>query len=250
MSELKLFAFTCGLFQSHKGFFVEGDGDEIIRSPIPAYLIQHPKGLAVFDTGLHVRFVREANDRLGIAEMGFDMDERALLAVQLEGIGIDPAKVDFVINSHLHADHCGGNGSFPNATVVIQSRELAAAKACESVLLYDPADYDHGHKILALDGEHDLFGDGSVVVFPTFGHTPGHQSVRLRLPGGDVVLAADCCYLKRNLDDLVVPDLNVDKEQSIATLKALRAMRERGTRIFYGHDRTFWADVPQGVPLR
>jgi glyoxylase-like metal-dependent hydrolase (beta-lactamase superfamily II) len=89
-----------------------------------------------------------------------------------------------------------------------------------------------------------------VLVFPTLGHTPGHQSVRVELPDGDVVLTGDCCYLKRNMDELVVPELNVDREQSIETLKMLRSMRDRGVRVFYGHDREFWKSVPQGVAIR
>lgn len=250
MSELKLYAFTCGLFQSNKGFFVTGDGDEIVRSPVPAYLIEHPKGMAVFDTGLNLRYLREAGQELGIDEMGFIMDESWEIAARLQAIGVDPGKVDWIINSHLHADHCGGNKSLPNATMIIQSKELAAAQACESILLYNPDDYDHGHPVKAIDGEHDLFGDGSVMIFPTWGHTPGHQSVRVKLPGGDVVLAADCCYLKKNLDELVIPDLNVDKELSLKTLRTLRDMRDKGVRIFYGHDRTFWESVPQDVAIR
>jgi glyoxylase-like metal-dependent hydrolase (beta-lactamase superfamily II) len=237
------------MFQSPKSFFVAGDGEEIVRSPVPAYLIDHPKGLALFDTGLNLRYRREADAKLGPAAVGFDMDESSEIAARLRAIDIDPAAIKWIINSHLHADHCGGNGSIPNATMIIQSRELAAAQAADNPRLYDKRDYDHGHPVLAVDGEHDLHGDGSVMLFPTTGHTPGHQSVRVRLESGEVVLTADCCYLKRNLDELVVPALNVDLEQSIETLKVLRRMRDAGSRIFYGHDRDFWAGVPQATPM-
>jgi len=250
MSGLKLIAFTCGLFQSTKSFFISGDGNEIVKSPIPAYLIDHPKGLALFDTGLNLRFRRQAEDELGADEQGFIIDESMEIAARLRAIGVDPGKIRWIVNSHFHADHCGGNVGIPNATIVIQSKELAAARACEIPMLYSKADYDHGHPILAIDGEHDLFGDGTVLVFPTLGHTPGHQSVRVKLPDGDVVLTGDCCYLKRNMDELVVPELNVDREQSIETLKMLRSMRDHGVRIFYGHDREFWKSVPQGVAIR
>jgi glyoxylase-like metal-dependent hydrolase (beta-lactamase superfamily II) len=250
MSELELYAFTCGIFQSTKSFFVAGDGDDIVRSPVPAYLIDHPKGLALFDTGLNLRHRRAAGAELRADEQGFDMEDTSDIGARLIAIGIDPGKVRWIINSHLHADHCGGNASIPNATLIIQSAELAAARACDQPLLYNPADYDLGHSILPLSGEHDLYGDGSVTIFPTPGHTPGHQSVRVRLKDGDVVLTADCCYLKRNLDELVVPALNVDVEASMQTLKMLRRLRDSGTRIFYGHDRTFWTTVPQGVAIR
>lgn len=249
MSEMKLYAFTCGMFQSTKSFFVPTDGDEIVKSPIPAYLIDHPKGLALFDTGLNLRFRREADAQLRADEMGFDIDASAEIAARLRAMNVDPGSINWIINSHLHSDHCGGNAYIPNATMVIQRKELATARACEIPMLYDRNDYDHGHPILAIDGEHDLFGDGAVVIFPTPGHTAGHQSVRVRLPKGDAVLTGDCCYLKRNLDELVVPDLNVDRELSIETLKRLRRMRDDGTRIFYGHDRIFWTTVPQATAI-
>ena len=65
-------------------------------------------------------------------------------------------------------------------------------------------DFDTGQTFVQISGEHDLFGDSTVTVFPTLGHTPGHQSMRIRLASGHVVLAGDCCYLKRSLDLLRV----------------------------------------------
>ena len=249
MEGLKLFAFTCGTFQSPQSFFGTDD-QEIVNSPVPAYLIVHPKGLALFDTGLNMRYRREADARLGPTDWGFDIDESAEIAARLRAIDVDPADIKWIINSHFHADHCGGNASIPNATLVIQDRERAAARNATNPLLYDPRDYDLGHPVLAIDGEHDLYGDGSVVIFPTFGHTPGHQSARVSLASGDVVLTADCCYLKYNLDALVIPDLTHDKEQALDTLRNLRRLRDGGTRIFYGHDREFWKTIPQSVPIQ
>jgi len=197
---IRLFAFSCGWFQAPLGFFVAGGGTERLYVPVPAYLIEHPRGLALFDTGLGVRHRREAGFRLAPDQTGFEFDESADIAARLRAIDVDPGKIRWIINSHFHLDHCGGNASIPNATVIIQDRERAAAAAADDIRLYNPADFDHGHPVLAIDGEHDLYGDGSVVIFPSYGHTPGHQSVRVSLASGDVVLAADCCYLQRNLE--------------------------------------------------
>jgi len=248
MDGLKLFAFTCGTFQSPRSFFGVEEQD-IIRSPVPAYLIAHPKGLALFDTGLNLRYRHEADDRLGPTDIGFDIDESAEIAARLRAIDIDPGDIKWIINSHFHADHCGGNGSIPNATLIVQDRERAAARNATDPRLYDPRDYDLGHPVLVIDGEHDLHGDGSVVIFPTFGHTPGHQSVRVALASGDVVLTADCCYLKYNLDALVLPAFTADRALGMDTLRNLRRLRDGGARIFYGHDRDFWATVPQSTPI-
>ncbi len=246
---VKLLAFTCGWFQAPVGFFLDGGEQDVLRSPVPAYLIDHPKGMALFDTGLGRRFIRAAGYRLAPGERGFEFDESADIAARLRSIDVDPGAVRWIINSHLHADHCGGNVFIPNATVVIQRPELEAARAGADGRVYHPDDLDQGHPILAVHGEHDLYGDGSVVLFPSYGHTPGHQCARVRLPKGDVVLAADCCYLKRSLDELRISPSDVDQELSLATLRHLRELRSRGTRIFYGHDGEFWKSVPQGIPI-
>lgn len=145
-----------------------------------------------------------------------------------------------------------GNASIPNATVIVQARERPAARADadSGSQLYDPKDFDNGHPVLAIDSEHDLFGDGSVVLFPTYGHTPGHQSARVKLQDGDVILAGDCCYLKRSLDELRGSPRDADREASLATLRHLASLREQGARIFYGHEGAFWKTVPQGQPIR
>ncbi|MCS3835695.1 glyoxylase-like metal-dependent hydrolase (beta-lactamase superfamily II) [Pseudomonas sp. JAI111] len=247
---VKLFAFTCGWFQAPVGFFLDGGESEIIRSPVPAYLIQHPKGLALFDTGLGRRFIREAGFRLAPDVTGYEFDESADIAARLRSIDIDPRQVKWIVNSHFHVDHCGGNASIPNATIIVQRRERRAAVELNDGKLYNTKDFDVGHPVREIDGELDLFGDGSVLIFPSYGHTPGHQCARIKLPKGDVVLSADCCYLKRSLDELRVPPHNFDQELALDTLKRLRAMQAQGARIFYGHDGEFWKTVPQGVALR
>ena len=102
-----------------------------------------------------------------------------------------------------------------------------------------------GHKLRLVDGEHDVFGDGSVVCLPTHGHTPGHQSLKLRLAGGDVVLAADSCYFCRTLRERRLPRFAHDHEAMHASLDRLAALEAGGARIFFGHDPEFWQIVPQ-----
>ena len=96
-----------------------------------------------------------------------------------------------------------------------------------------------------LDGEYDVFGDGTVVCLPTDGHTPGHQSLRLRLGSGDVVLAADACYFCQTLRERRLPRYVHDREAMLASLDRLDALERSGARIFFGHDPIFWQTVPQ-----
>jgi glyoxylase-like metal-dependent hydrolase (beta-lactamase superfamily II) len=86
------------------------------------------------------------------------------------------------------------------------------------------------------DGVHDVFGDGAVECLPTHGHTPGHQSLRLRLASGDVVLTADACYLRRTLDSLALPPVVDDRAAALASLEKLRALAAAGARLSFGHD--------------
>jgi N-acyl homoserine lactone hydrolase len=225
-------------------------GEGRIRLPIPAYLIEHPKGRALFDTGMHPDCQRDPAGRLGTRLTGvfdFDYHPGEDIAARLEALDRDPAKIDLVINSHFHFDHCGGNALVPNATMLVQRREWDAGMDTDRAAKsgFDPRDFDLGHKLRLVDGEHDVFGDGSVVCLPTHGHTPGHQSLKLRLPGGDIVLAADSCYFCRTLRERRLPRFAHDHQQMHATLDRLAALEAGGARIFFGHDPEFWATVPQ-----
>jgi glyoxylase-like metal-dependent hydrolase (beta-lactamase superfamily II) len=93
-----------------------------------------------------------------------------------------------------------------------------------------------GRDVMEIDGEFDLFGDGAVTLLPTYGHTAGHQSLRLRCDNGETVLAGDCCYFHRTLRDLKLPPIGHDPEEQLRSIARLRAMEERGARIIAGHD--------------
>lgn len=249
---LKVYAFTCGWLTLPAALLLEGARGSL-TVPVPSYLIEHPKGRALFDTGLHVDTQTEPDRRLGrLAQyhtVGFKPGEE--IAARLESLDIDPGRIDFIINSHLHFDHCGGNQQLPNATLLIQRREWEAGHDADLIerVYYDPHDYDHGHRVELIDGEHDVFGDGTVVCLPTHGHTPGHQSLRVRIGAPEMVMTGDACYLRRTLDNLHLPTAMYDREQMLASLRRLRAMREAGAMIITGHDPELWHAIPQ-APLR
>jgi len=245
---MKLYAMTTGwLTGSMAGFLAGGQGR--IKVPIPCYLIDHPRGRVLFDSGMHPDVATDPAGRLGMAATLFEADYQPNQDVRgrLATLDVDAGRVDYLVNSHLHFDHAGGNASVPNARLVVQRREWEAGHDPDlrARNYFDPRDYDLGHDVLQVDGEHDLFGDGSVVCVPTHGHTPGHQSLRVRLDGGDVVLAGDACYLRRTLDELRLPSVVYDEAQMLDSLHRLRALQASGARIFYGHDPEFWASVPQ-----
>jgi glyoxylase-like metal-dependent hydrolase (beta-lactamase superfamily II) len=208
----------------------------------------------LFDTGLHPDCQHDPEGRVGkrLASLfAFDYRPGEDIGARLAAIGRDPARVDIIVNSHLHFDHVGGNALVPNASLVVQRREweaghdpdLAAANG------FNPGDFDLGHKLVLIDGEHDVFGDGSVVCLPTYGHTPGHQSLKLRLASGEIVLAADACYFCRTLREQRLPQRVHDRTAMLASLSDLARREAAGARIFFGHDAEFWKTVPQ-APAR
>jgi|SRR5579871_2385078 len=245
---VQLFAFTCGSVTSDRERFLDGESGKI-TVPVPAYLVVHPHGKVLFDTGLNIAMRQDKQRLLGPDADSWEIDfpEGDDITSQLARLRIAPGEIRFVVNSHLHFDHCGGNASFPNATMVIHAKEWRAShmKVMQDAGVYNPLEFEHMASVMQLTGEQDLFGDGAVVVFPTPGHTPGHQSMRLKLFSGEVVLAADCCYLKQTLDALHLPKFSYNAEQMKESLFLLRRMQADGARIFFGHDPEFWKTVPQ-----
>ncbi|HZB91595.1 MAG TPA: N-acyl homoserine lactonase family protein [Stellaceae bacterium] len=246
---VKLYAMTCGHITGKLGYLMEG-GEGEVRLPIPTYLIEHEKGSALFDTGMHPDCQRDPVGRVGerIKDLfRFDYAPGEEIGARLAAIGRDPARIDLIISSHLHFDHVGGNALIPNATVIVQRREWAAGMDPDLAARrgFNRRDFDLGHVVRQVDGEHDVFGDGSVVCLPTHGHTPGHQSLRVRLPSGEIVLAADACYFCQTLRERRLPKNVHDRAEMLASLERLATLESRGARIFFGHDDAFWRTVPQ-----
>jgi N-acyl homoserine lactone hydrolase len=250
----KVYAFICGRHTIPRDRFIDGSQGRI-TFPIPSYVIDHPKGLIVFDSGFSRAVHTDLEGyyppaELEPVEFHFTPDQE--LAAQMSAAGFDPAAVTLVINSHLHYDHCGGNAQFPQARVLLQRAELESAReAPVDSPGYRRVDFETGQTIQMLDGEHDVFGDGTVGLFPTPGHTAGHQSMRVRQESGTVVLAADACYMHQTLlsdEALPSPDLTYDAEAFTASLATLRRLSNEGVRVFVGHDPEFW-DKQRLAPL-
>lgn len=241
-------AMNCGWQTGPLGLFLEGETGRI-RVPTPSFLIEHPKGRVLFDSGLHREVKTDPKGRLGAIASIFDVEAGPGddVASRLAALDVDAGAIDLLVLSHLHYDHCGGCHQLPNATLVVQRREWEAGQDADSAAsnFYDPRNYDLGHALRLVDGEHDLFGDGALVCLPTYGHTPGHQSLRIRGEAGDVVLTADCCYLRRSLEEMHLPAVAHDREAMVRSLAGLRALQQAGVRLVFGHDPEQWQTLPQ-----
>ena len=109
-----------------------------------------------------------------------------------------------------------------------------------------PADFELGHDVAKVQGKHDIFGDGSVVCIPTPGHTAGHQSLKVNLASGPVVLTGDCVYWEQVLEGMLLPPFGFDHEMQLQSMQQLRDLRDvEGCKLLYGHDANQWAELRQ-----
>ena len=214
--------------------------DDTATLPIPSWLVEHPDGLLLFDTGLHPD-LQHSTDRIGRAAAFFTPDFPAgeELAARLTAQGIRPSDITHIVFSHLHFDHVGGTAEIPDARIIVNAEEWAAGNDPRLIEkgAYMPDDYVLGHDVQTVTGFHDVFGDGSVVCVPTPGHTIGHQSLRVELESGPVVLTGDCIYFDEMLTDMRVPKFGYDTDQQRNSMVELQRLRDdEGCRLLYGHD--------------
>lgn len=238
---------NAGWLTSAAGLWRRGeDMDRRIRFPIPAYLIETDEERVLVDTGLHPGAVADAHRHYGGRAESLGAFELELAASV--GEQVDLATITKVVLTHLHFDHASGLQLLPpSVPVFVQRREWEAGHDPSAVVrnFYLPADYAPVRdRVVLVDGDHDLLGDGSVELLLTPGHTPGHQSVRV---GDGLVIGGDVTHFASGLDDHRFPMFADDFAAQAASAERLRALRDAGTAIRPGHD----ADVlvPGPVPL-
>jgi glyoxylase-like metal-dependent hydrolase (beta-lactamase superfamily II) len=242
-----MFGCVCGQFHSPAaGLGMPGDGR--VQAPVPFYVIEHPDGVTLFDCGLPLS-LKDPGDSymqaLRSQDLDVTFDDDETVTAHLQRLDIDPARVKYVVLSHLHFDHSGGLHQVPNATLVVQKREWESGFDDEVAARYFlPKRYfDLGHTVKLVDGEHDLFGDGAVVCTPSPGHTPGHQSLRVRSAEGDHILVGDACYFAGAVETRSFPAFS-DHAAMNRSLDALLALREPQTVMVFGHDPDQWGAKP------
>ena len=192
------------------------------------YLIRHGSQWLLWDTG-YPDAVADAplTNPIGTATRA------KKLAAQLAEINVKPADVTFVGVSHTHGDHVGNVDMFPTSTLLIQKPEVDWAFAEGKA---PPFKKDRPMRLL--DGDLDVFGDGSVTILATPGHTPGHQSLLLHLPKtGWIVLTGDLAHFKDNWDNDRVPSMNTSADQTHASrAKVAKVLADKKAQLWINHD--------------
>jgi N-acyl homoserine lactone hydrolase len=216
--------------------------------PVPFALIRHPDGDIVVDGGNPLALAIDPRAHLGELADRFTahMTPQEHCVAQLAEIGVAPGSIRHVVQTHLHMDHTGALGHFPDATIVVHAKELAAAQAVHGPIGggYVRADIEHdGVNWQTFEGDHDLFGDGSVRLLETPGHAAGHVSLLLTLDEtGPVLLTADAADNLAQWEGRAHPRAFHSRDEANASLQRLRDVgRETGALIVFGHDSENWA---------
>jgi N-acyl homoserine lactone hydrolase len=235
-----------GSFTSAAGIWRRGESlGRQMRFPIPVYLIEGRGERILVDAGLHPGAAADAAAHYEGAESigNFKLAQDAGIDAQ-----VDLGTVAKVVMTHMHFDHAGGLDLLPaTVPVIVQRREWEAAQDPGAIArnFYLPRDYEGiADQVVLVDGDHDLFGDGSIELLLTPGHTPGHQSVKV---GEGLVIGGDVTHFASGLDDHRFPLFGDDLDAQLASAERLRALRDAGADVRPGHDPAVLAAGP--VPI-
>lgn len=250
-SGVELHMFQTGTLRTRVKYIKMNQGEEPYEIPVPWFLIRHPKGNVVIDGGNAQEVAIDKRGHWGDVIDAYDpvMGRDEHCVEQLRMIDVAPHTVRFVLQSHLHLDHTGAIGRFPRATHVVQRAEYDYARKPHwfAAGAYIRADFDRpGLDWKFLGGEYtdnyDLFGDGTVRMIFTPGHSPGHMSFLVTLPQtGPVLLAIDAAYTMDHWNGAALPGLihsAADAANSVDKLR--RIARDTGALVVTGHDPDSW----------
>ncbi len=231
--------------------------------PVPVFLVEHPTaGPILIDTGFHATVRDDPRTSLGRRQawlLPARMGPGDSAPERLRALGIDPAGIGLVVMTHLHNDHASGAVQFPAATFVVDETEWRAAcdggfaqgyrrEHYDQPLDWRTIDYADGATHGAFERTLDLFGDGSVRLLSTRGHTLGHQSVLLALDGRELLLTADAAYTRRAIDEDLSPIFFEDEGLYLRSLAQIRDHVQDAPEgvVICGHDAQLW---PRLEPL-
>jgi glyoxylase-like metal-dependent hydrolase (beta-lactamase superfamily II) len=238
---------------------LRGPRDDWAKCPVPAFLVEHPTaGAFLIDTGLHRCCAQPDSANLGLLTRftKITMNPEQSAVERLRARGIDPGSLKLVVMTHLHNDHASACSDFPNATFICDRAEWASANAKRAKW----NGYVHTHFDLAIDWRLadygstpvesfagfartlDLFGDGSVRLISTPGHSAGHQSVLLRLAQGEMLVIGDAAPTEAILDGEAEPFLVEDGHLANRSIREIRSYRQLtpNALLVPGHDSAAW----------
>lgn len=240
---LEMYVFDVGKIQVNDISALNGGAD--VEVPVyftnSAFLIRHPKGDLIWDTGYADSV---ANNPLGEPDSPYYTTMSKTLAAQLDEIGVKPKQVKYLAVSHKHPDHSGNMSLFSEATIILQKEGYTDLFESEEpgIVLEGLRD----NEFIKLEGDHDVFGDGSVRIIRTPGHTQGHQVLYVDLPEtGAVILSGDLWLFNLGVKTQAVPLFNEDVAATSASWEAVKAiLSEKNATLWVQHDSEQMLAIP------
>jgi glyoxylase-like metal-dependent hydrolase (beta-lactamase superfamily II) len=255
--EVLLYTMDCGRLRvSDANMFADDGAYAGVQRDLvdPCYLIRHPSGDLIWDVGLPQQL---ADMPEGVTNGPFHLRVPVKLTDQLAQLGMTPADIEFLSVSHSHFDHIGNGGLFAGSTWIVDPDERAhafrdAARADTQVFPLYAALENAPTRLIEGEEPHDVFGDGSVQIIPTPGHTPGHTILLVQLKAaGPILLTGDMYHLAESREHRRVPRFNVDREQTLASMDRIEALAATGVRVVRQHVPEDFAAMPAfPEPLR
>jgi N-acyl homoserine lactone hydrolase len=210
-------------------------GETRIQFVFSCYLIKHGDEYMLWDTG-HSMSAPNVAPKVSVVD-------------QIAKLNVTPDQIKFVGISHYHADHTGQVASFPKATVLIGKADwdaISAPKPGQGVNFQPFEAWIKGEsKVESLTLDKDVFGDGSVIVLRTPGHTPGHSSVLVKLKSGSYILVGDAIHFRENYNTDGVPAFNYDRAQTVASIERIKKLAANmKATVVIQHDARDIAKLP------
>ena len=247
----KLSVFDCGWlgFADITLFGLSNEESPVREMFVPCYLIEHKGKKMIWDFGLPPNIVGA-----GVVEYvpGATMRYDVSIIDQLKTLGLEPRDIDFIAPSHLHFDHAGALSLFKGSTLLIQKaeRDSVVDAATENVAI-DPSLFAgmEDTPTVQLEGDHDVFGDGKVVIYSTPGHTAGHQVLLIDLENtGRIVLSGDLYHFRFSRENQRTPEFNFSRDQTLESMERVEALlEEKDATLWIEHDHAL-ADTLKKSP--
>lgn len=249
-ANVRLYVFDCGLIGAEdiSPFSLSNDETPVRELFVPCYLIEHPEGRMVWDAGLPLALA--GGGRVEQEGGVYQVYERSFID-QLADMNLATTDIDLVAFSHMHYDHVGAANAFTSSKLLIQDTEYAAAFDTPDNPYYQADLYMdlNSNERQILSGDHDVFGDGSVVIVRAPGHTPGHQVLLLRLANsGNLVLSGDLYHFQMSRKLRRAPIFNSDPEETFRSMDKVEALLEQeNATLWIEHEKSL-ADTLNMAP--
>jgi N-acyl homoserine lactone hydrolase len=246
VSSPRLYVFDCGTLVNNKPEDYNLKREEVkdTNMGVTCYLVIHPKGMLIYDTGLNDRLVgRPLYENIveGYGQIKFNT-----LSGQLADIGVRPADISYLVLSHYHWDHIGNADDFASSTWLVYQgdRDQMFSSAARAYPWFSQYSALEKSRTMILSADHDVFGDGTVVVLATPGHTEGHCSLLVRLKNtGPVILSGDLYHYaeERNLNRMPEEEKTAGTVESRQKIEEL--LRRDSAQLWIGHSMEFFRTV-------